>query len=105
MPDEIVEELRGKKLHPPAKPRDAKDNALMLGEFPVVMDLIKEMPEAAAAKEQVTKPSFSHLTKHSHITHCTTHYTLHITQHKYRRSGVGDRVFLLSAQLTLSWCK
>ena len=57
MPDEIVEELRGKKLHPPAKPRDAKDNALMLGEFPVVMDLIKEMPEAAAAKEQVTNPN------------------------------------------------
>ena len=55
MPEEIVEELRTKKLKPPVKPRDPKDNALMLGEFPVVMDLIKEVPEAAEAKQQVDR--------------------------------------------------
>ena len=37
------------------KPRDPKDNALMLGEFPVVMDLIKELPEAEEAKQQVDR--------------------------------------------------
>ena len=55
VPEEIVEELRTKKLKPPVKPRDPKDNALMLGEFPVVMDLIKEVPEAAEAKQQVDR--------------------------------------------------
>ena len=37
------------------KPRDPKDNALMLGEFPVVMNLIKEVPEAQEAKHQVDR--------------------------------------------------
>ena len=37
------------------KPRDPKDNALMLGEFPVVMNLIKEVPEALEAKQQVDR--------------------------------------------------
>ena len=55
VPEEIVEELRTKKLKPPVKPRDPKDNALMLGEFPVVMDLIKELPEAEEAKQQVDR--------------------------------------------------
>merc|ERR1711936_1272460 len=55
VPEEIVEELRTKKLKPPVKPRDPKDNALMLGEFPVVMDLIKELPEAGEAKQQVDR--------------------------------------------------
>ena len=55
MPEEIVEELRVKKLKPPVKPRDPKDNALMLGEFPVVMNLIKEVPEAEEAKQQVDR--------------------------------------------------
>ena len=55
MPEEIVEELRAKKLKPPVKPRDPKDNALMLGEFPVVMNLIKEVPEAEEAKQQVDR--------------------------------------------------
>ena len=55
VPEEIVEELRAKKLKPPVKPRDAKDNALMLGEFPVVMNLIKEVPEAEEAKQQVDR--------------------------------------------------
>jgi len=55
VPEEIVEELRSKKLKPPVKPRDPKENALMLGEFPVVMDLIKEVPEAAEAKQQVDR--------------------------------------------------
>ena len=55
MPDEIIDSLRGKKLHPPAPARDAKDNALMLGEFPVVMKLIADLPEAAEAKQQVDR--------------------------------------------------
>ena len=55
VPEEIVEELRAKKLKPPVKPRDPKDNALMLGEFPVVMNLIKEVPEAEEAKQQVDR--------------------------------------------------
>ena len=55
VPDEIIEELRNKKLKPPVKPRDPKDNALMLGEFPVVMNLIKEVPEALEAKQQVDR--------------------------------------------------
>merc|ERR1711892_1415471 len=53
VPDEIIDSLRGKKLHPAPPARDAKDNALMLGEFPVVMKLIAELPEAAEAKLQV----------------------------------------------------
>ena len=55
MPDEIIDSLRGKKLHPPAPARDVKDNALMLGEFPVVMKLIPDLPEAADAKQQVDR--------------------------------------------------
>ena len=55
MPDEIIDSLRGKKLHRPAPARDAKDNALMLGEFPVVMKLIADLPEAAEAKQQVDR--------------------------------------------------
>jgi len=55
VPDEIIDSLRAKKLHPPAPTRDAKDNALMLGEFPVVMDLIAQKPEAAEAKYQVDR--------------------------------------------------
>jgi len=55
VPDEIIDELRNKKLKPPVKPRDPKDNALMLGEFPVVMNLIKEVPEALEAKQQVDR--------------------------------------------------
>jgi len=55
VPDEIIDSLRGKKLHPAAPARDAKDNALMLGEFPVVMKLIAELPEAAQAKLQVDR--------------------------------------------------
>merc|ERR1712117_874829 len=55
VPDEIIESLRGKKLHPAPPVRDAKDNALMLGEFPVVMKLIEELPEAAQAKQQVDR--------------------------------------------------
>ena len=47
--------MRSKKLQPPPKPRDPKDNALMLGEFPVVMQLIKDVPEAEAAKHQVDR--------------------------------------------------
>jgi len=55
VPDEIIDSLRSKKLQPPVKPRDPKDNALMLGEFPVVMNLIKEVPEAQEAKHQVDR--------------------------------------------------
>jgi len=55
VPDEIIDSLREKKLHPAAPPRDAKDNALMLGEFPVVMQLIADLPEAAEAKRQVDR--------------------------------------------------
>lgn len=55
VPDEIIDSLRGKKLHPPAPARDAKDNALMLGEFPVVMKLVADLPEAAEAKQQVDR--------------------------------------------------
>merc|ERR1711892_158684 len=55
VPDEIIDSLRGKKLHPAPPARDAKDNALMLGEFPVVMKLIAELPEAAEAKLQVDR--------------------------------------------------
>merc|ERR1711983_380608 len=55
VPDEIIDSLRGKKLHPAPPVRDAKDNALMLGEFPVVMKLIEELPEAAQAKQQVDR--------------------------------------------------
>jgi len=55
VPDEIIDSLRSKKLKPPVKPRDPKDNALMLGEFPVVMNLIKDVPEAQEAKHQVDR--------------------------------------------------
>ena len=55
VPNEIIDELRSKKLMPPPKPRDPKDNALMLGEFPVVMELIKEVPGAKEAKDQVDR--------------------------------------------------
>merc|ERR1712112_533117 len=55
VPDEIIDSLRGKKLHPAPPVRDAKDNALMLGEFPVVMKLIEELPEAKEAKQQVDR--------------------------------------------------
>merc|ERR1712106_43603 len=55
VPDEIIDGLRGKKLHPAGRARDAKDNALMLGEFPVVMKLIADLPEAAEAKQQVDR--------------------------------------------------
>ena len=55
VPDEIIDSLRSKKLKPPVKPRDPKDNALMLGEFPVVMNLVKEVPEAQEAKHQVDR--------------------------------------------------
>lgn len=55
VPNEIIDELRSKKLQPPPKPRDPKENALMLGEFPVVMQLIKDVPEAEAAKHQVDR--------------------------------------------------
>jgi len=55
VPDEIIDALRGKKLHPEGRVRDAKDNALMLGEFPVVMKLIADLPEAAEAKQQVDR--------------------------------------------------
>ena len=55
VPNEIIDELRSKKLLPPPKLRDPKDNALMLGEFPVVMELIKEVPGAKEAKDQVDR--------------------------------------------------
>jgi len=55
VPDEIISSLRSSKLHPPPPARDAKDNALMLGEFPVVMKLVAELPEAAGAKQQVDR--------------------------------------------------
>ena len=59
VPDEIIDSLRSKKLKPPVKPRDPKDNALMLGEFPVVMNLIKDVPEAQEAKHQVNFTIFT----------------------------------------------
>merc|ERR1712055_1045184 len=55
VPDEIIDSLRSSKLHPPPPARDAKDNALMLGEFPVVMKLVAELPEAVGAKQQVDR--------------------------------------------------
>merc|ERR1719367_542479 len=40
VPDDIIDDLRSKKLHPEPPPRGKDANALMLGEFPVVMDLV-----------------------------------------------------------------
>merc|ERR1711962_1272997 len=42
VPDCILDSLRAKKLHPEPAPRGKDANALMLGEFPVVMDQIEK---------------------------------------------------------------
>jgi len=55
VPDEIVDSLRSKKLYPEAPPRGKDANALMLGEFPVVMDLVGAVEGAKEAKQQVDR--------------------------------------------------
>merc|ERR550519_1621195 len=40
VPDDIIDDLRSKKLHPEPPPRGKDANALMLGEFPVVIDAV-----------------------------------------------------------------
>lgn len=55
VPDEIIDDLRSKKLHPEAPPRGKDANALMLGEFPVVMDLVAKVEGGKEAKQQVDR--------------------------------------------------
>merc|ERR1712130_82540 len=55
VPDDIIDDLRSKKLHPEPPPRGKDANALMLGEFPVVMDLVGSVEAAKAAKQQVDR--------------------------------------------------
>jgi len=55
VPDPILDTLRSKKLHPEAPPRGKDANALMLGEFPVVMDLLGAVEGAKEAKQQVDR--------------------------------------------------
>jgi len=55
VPDDIIDDLRSKKLHPEPPPRGKDANALMLGEFPVVMDLVGSVEAAKEAKQQVDR--------------------------------------------------
>lgn len=55
VPDPILDSLRAKKLHPEPAPRGKDANALMLGEFPVVMDLVGSVDGAKEAKQQVDR--------------------------------------------------
>jgi len=55
VPDVIVDTLRGQKLHPPVEQPEKGANALMKGDFPVVLDLIAAVPEAKDAKMQVDR--------------------------------------------------
>lgn len=55
VPDCILDSLRAKKLHPEPAPRGKDANALMLGEFPVVMDLLGSVEGAKEAKAQVDR--------------------------------------------------
>merc|ERR1719285_1193148 len=55
VPDDIIDDLRSKKLHPEPPPRGKDANALMLGEFPVVMDLVGSVEAAKEAKQQVER--------------------------------------------------
>jgi len=55
VPDNILDNLRDKKLHPPMAERDPNANALMVGDFPVVKDLLSAVPEAKEAKDQVDR--------------------------------------------------
>ena len=55
VPDSILDDLRSKKLHPEAPPRGKDANALMLGEFPVVLALVASSEAAKEAKQQVDR--------------------------------------------------
>ncbi|XP_023346346.1 uncharacterized protein LOC111715269 [Eurytemora carolleeae] len=56
VPDIIIDGLREKKLHPDAPERtDKQNNALMKGEFPVVMDLVEGSEVAKQCKDQVDR--------------------------------------------------
>merc|ERR1712180_340214 len=55
VPDDIIDDLRSKKLHPEPPPRGKDANALMLGEFPVVMDLVGSVEGGKEAKAQVDR--------------------------------------------------
>merc|ERR1712180_579810 len=55
VPDCILDSLRAKKLHPEPAPRGKDANALMLGEFPVVMDLVGSVEGGKEAKAQVDR--------------------------------------------------
>jgi len=54
VPDEIIDGLRGKKLHPEIPPC-TEANALMRGEFPVILSLLESSEQAKEAKEQVDR--------------------------------------------------
>lgn len=56
IPDNIIEGLRETKLHPPLPvDHNGSTNALMKGEFPVVLDLINGSEVAKQCKEQVDR--------------------------------------------------
>jgi len=56
IPDNIIEGLRATKLHPPLPENtDKQNNALLKGEFPVVLALLDENPDAKDCKEQVDR--------------------------------------------------
>jgi len=56
IPDNIIDGLRATKLHPPLPENtDKQNNALLKGEFPVVLALLQENPEAKDCKEQVDR--------------------------------------------------
>jgi len=56
IPDNIIDGLRETKLHPPLPENtDKQNNALLKGEFPVVLALLEAVPEAKDCKEQVDR--------------------------------------------------
>lgn len=56
IPDNIIDGLMAQKLHPPLpESTDKQNNALMKGEFPVVLDLLQSCDIAKDCKEQVDR--------------------------------------------------